>query len=719
MAALRADRLTLTGSGEPVTVESVETTADLFRVLQVEMAQGRGFLPGEDQTGKNAVVVITDALWRGRFHGAEMIGKSIVLEGRPNRVVGILRPDFRFPSGGDLGVLAGLGKRTEIFQPVQEVLDGWDGDYDYICVGRLKAGTALDKGFAELQVLTQQMSTAHHVESQPYAECRPLQELIAGPVRTSLTALLAAVLALLLIVCLNLANLMMARASARAREFSIRTALGAVRQRLLRQVLTEAAVLFAGVGALGIAFAAIVIRLFATSSEIRIPRLPEVQLDGSVLLFSLVLTAGCLCVFGLLPAYRIAQSDPQEALRAGSHTVTANRRSMRLRELLVSFEVALSTILLFLAGLLTSSLFQLMQMDKGFTEERAIAVDLSLPDIPYETIADRNRFFDRMLSSVRAIPGVRSAGMISGLPLSGESHVNGVEVDGSTGDWIDPANRSNVLINVRFVSPADLETLGIPVIRGRGIGEGDRDRRVTVVSARMAAKIWGTENPIGKRFKTGSRVGQVEVIGVARDTYNSRLEDGPTLIAYIPYWLRGPNYGSLVMRTTADPGSFLQAIQRTIWAIDPALPVPPMRTMSEVVAESFAQRRFQMQLAAAFAVGALALALIGIYGVVAYNVAQRRSELGLRLALGAEARGLIGLVLLRGLQPALLGLGCGLGLSIALGRFVRSLLFGVTASDPLTIGMVIGVLVATAALACLLPAIPVARMDPASILRYE
>lgn len=376
--------------------------------------------------------------------------------------------------------------------------------------------------------------------------------------------------------------------------------------------------------------------------------------------------------------------------------------------------------LLFLAGLLLSSLLHLLNVDKGFHAENAIAVDLGLPEAHYRDIADRNSFFDRALTAVRDLPGVRSAGMVSGLPLTGETMVNGIEPEGSTGEWISP-DKGTVLINinVRFVSPGYLETLAIPIVDGRAIESQDRERRVAVVSQRLAAKVWPGENPIGRKFKTGSRVGEVEVVGVAADTYNGRLEDGPTLIAYVPYWLRGPNYGTLVVRTAADPSAFMHLIQRTIWSIDSGIPVPPLRTMSDVVDHALANRRFQMGMATAFGTAALALALIGIYGVVAYNVAQRRPELGLRLALGATRGELLTMVLRGGFRPVLFGLGSGLLLYFTISRFIRSLLFGVTPLDPFTISVASLTLLAAALLACLLPASSAVRVDPISVLRYE
>jgi putative ABC transport system permease protein len=309
--------------------------------------------------------------------------------------------------------------------------------------------------------------------------------------------------------------------------------------------------------------------------------------------------------------------------------------------------------------------------------------------------------------------------MINGLPLRGESQVNGIELEGSKADWIDPTSRTEILINVRFVSEGYFETLGIPLITGRTIQGEDKTRKVTVISERLASRIWPGQNPIGKKFRTGSQVGEVQVIGVVRDTYNGSLDGQPTLIVYVPYRIRTPSYGSLVVRSSREPASLMREMQRVIWSIDSNLPVSEVRTMLEIVDEALVQRRFQMRLAAVFGAGALLLALIGVYGVVAYNVEQRRGELGLRLALGASGNELIRLVLKRGLWPVFLGLGCGLMLSIAFGVFVKSLIYGVTTSDPLTVAGVVTVLGLTGFLACFLPASRAARMDPSAILRYE
>jgi len=720
MAALRASRGTLAGAGDPFELDSVETTAGLFRVLGTKLALGRAFLPEEEVPGRSGVAIITDALWRTRFlSDRNVIGKHILFGGAPIEIVGVLRPDFTFPAGNDLGQLAGLGKRVQIFQPIQSPINGWDGDYDYIVFTRLRAGVDLPQALAELNLLTRQLNTAHQVESKPHPVGTPLQDVIGGSVRASLWALFSSVLVLLLIVCVNLANLMLTRAHGRVREFSIRTALGAGRNRLVQQILTEALVLSSLGGLFGIALADGFIRLLKVNTALELPRMTEVHIDARVALFSLGLTIFCACISGLLPAYRAAQSDLHEAIRSGGPAVTATHRSLRLRQSLVGCEVAFSTALVFLAALLISSLLNLLHVHKGFEEKRAVAIDLDLPDVQYPDAASRARFFERLLADVRALPGIRSAAIVQGLPLTGESMVNGIELEGSQGDWIDASTRTPVLVNVRFVSPDYFQTLGIRLLKGRSIEPQDRTRKVAVLSERLASKVWPGQNPLGKKFKTGSQVGETQVIGIVGDTYNGRLEEQPTLIVYVPFWIRPPGGATLVFRTAGVPQPLIHSVQRAIWSIDPGISVSEVRTLSELVSAATANRRFQMELASTFGFAALLLAVIGIYGIVSYTVEQRKGEFGLRLALGAQHFQLLPLIMRYGLIPLWLGLGVGFLFALAIGGIARGLLFGVSATDPGILSAVCLLLISTAAIACLVPASRVMRLEPAYILRHE
>jgi predicted permease len=366
---------------------------------------------------------------------------------------------------------------------------------------------------------------------------------------------------------------------------------------------------------------------------------------------------------------------------------------------------------------LTTSLWNVLHVDRGFTDDRALDVHLQLP-ARYKDAKDRAAFFGMAADGLRALPGVRAAGVVDAIPLTGESEVNDVTLDGADSSAIDNG-RQVVMINVRFVGPDYFTALGIPLRHGRTIEAGDRDRSVAVVSERLAAKLWPGQNPLGKGLKTGSRVGRVEVVGVVADVHNAQLDRDPTLIVYVPIWKRVPWTADLVVRSSMAASALPREVRRVLTAIDPGLPAPKMRTMGQLVDETVARRRFQMQVAIGFGVAAMLLAAVGIYGVVAYGIALRRRELGIRMALGARAGQVRRLVLYQGLRPVLLGLAAGVAAALAAGQLVRSLLFGVTASDGLTLAAAAGMLTLVAALACLVPAQAAARIDPARVLRDE
>jgi len=727
LAAFVGDAAILTGAGEARRLDTAEVTANLFSVLGVQPRLGRAFLASEQGPGRNRVVVITDRLWHERFAASpRLVGSAIQLDGVPHLVVGVLPPWFRFPSRDDLGPLARLGERVEVFRPLGEVGLGWGGDYDYDVLARLAAGASPASARAELDLLEDRIGREHALAPGLHAAVRPLQEVIAAPVRTGLLALLAGVGMLLLIVCVNLANLVLARSAARARELAIRLALGASRAALERELLVETLLLAWAGGLLGMAAASAGLRAFIAAAPVYLPRLDEAGIDGRAWLFASALSAACGVLAGLFPARRIAAVEPQATLRAASGTATEGRLGMRLREALVGCEVGLSTVLVVLACLLAGSLVHLLRIDRGWSVERAVAVTVDAPPAARE---QRDLFFDRVLERLRALPGVRSAALVSKLPLTGETNVNHVQIAGADRGALDPATGAPVEVNVRWVSADYFETLGIPLLRGRAIAPSDVGRGVAVVSARLAAKLWPGRDPLGETLTTGSRVGKVEVVGVVKDVHNARLDQAPTLIVYVPYWRHGLPSADLVVRGAlapaapgeasepAAPASLMAAVRRSIAAVAPGAAVPKMRTMTEVVADSVAQRRFQARLAAGFALSALLLAVLGIYGVVSYGVSQRRAEIGIRMALGAQFGQVVRLVAGGGLRPALLGLAAGLLAATGCAHLVRSLLFGVTATDPVTLVAVALALPAVAVLACLAPALAAARTDPASVLR--
>ncbi len=723
MAALLDNSETLTGFGEPHVVFGTDVSWNLFQVLGVDLQAGRSFLQDEEQPDKNRVVVVTDGFWRREMQASpRAIGSTVTLDGVPHTVVGILPAPFHIPGGADLGPLAMLDARSEFFRPIGKVYPGWGGDYDYVVFGRLRPGTSIAKAAADLDVLERDVDRAHQLGYRLNVRVTSLQEAVGGPVRTSLVVLLGAVLVLVLIVCFNLEGLMLARSNGRAREFSIRAALGAGRRRLLQQALTEAVALSLAGGVLGVSIAVTGVHAFRNLEAIHVPRLAEATVDSNVLLFALLLTMISPVLFGLVPAWRAtARQAGADALRSGGRRLTQGRASSRLRESLVAIEVGLSVVLLMLGGLLTSSLIHVLQVDRGFAGERVVTARIALSPIQYRSVAARTGFYERALDAVRTIPGVRAAGYINRLPLTGESNVDSVRLEGADQGAMDPVAGKLIEVNVRYVSAGYFDAIGIGLLRGRLIEE--RDRAATdsaVVSEQLAGKLWPGQDPIGKRLTTGAGAGTVQVVGVVRDVHSVRLDQPPTHIVYVPYWQRAVGAGDIVVKSAmADADTVMGKVQDAIHRVDKATPVPAMKTMDNIVSASVAERTFQMQLAAGFALAALLLATMGVYGVIAYMVTQRRNEIGIRMALGAAPAQVLALVAGRGLRPVVAGMVAGTGVALALGQVIRSLLFGVSATDPLTLTLVAIIVLGVSTLACVVPSRAALKTDPSSVLRLE
>ncbi|MFZ3362920.1 MAG: ADOP family duplicated permease, partial [Candidatus Acidiferrales bacterium] len=570
----------------------------------------------------------------------------------------------------------------------------------------------------ELNVAQAQIAKQANEHLDLRAELIPLASQILGPARQGLLFLLAAVGAVLLIVCVNLANLLLARVPRRMREAAIRTALGASRARLVRQMLTESLLLGISGGALGILLASFGVRAIISAAPPGIPRLAEVSLDGHVLLFAIFISIFTAALFGILPAWRVAHAEPQDALKSGALNTTESRRTRRLRSSLIGLEVALSTVLLILGGLFTSSLVHLLRVNTGFSVEHVLAADVDLPPQNYSSNAASTRFYDQSLAAMRALPGVRSVGWINFLPLEGEGSVSPIARAGT--------NKADIarmpLADYRIVRPDYFSAMGIPVIAGRAFADADRGRKLVVVSQKVAERLWPGQNPIGQMCLTSwGGWKPFQVIGVAGDIRTVQMDKSPVMMVYLqdfPFdhvaW-----GGSIVVRTTMDPSGAASAVRDAIHRVDPDVPITALRPMSDMVSKSVDTRRFQMLLALLFAVCALFLASLGIFGVVAYSVEQRRHELGIRMALGAQLGNLRGMILRQGMAPVIAGLAVGIALAIALGQLVASLLFGVHAFDPLTFACVTLVVVLVALAACYIPARRAMRVDPMVALRYE
>jgi putative ABC transport system permease protein len=651
VAIVTSSGATLTGYGEAEEIYGGLASANLFDVLGIVPELGRTFLPQEDTPGKDHVVMLTDAFWRERFQGdPTIVGRSITLDGKPFQVVGVLPASFRFPKGDQFGALTGFPLRTDYFKPLGLDPKQFDqlGEFDYAAIARLRPGTSPQQALAELNVIQARIAKDAKEGVGLRAEIIPLESAVVGTARRGLLFLLAGVGAVLLIVCLNLANLLLVRVPSRVREAGIRTALGASRARLARQLLTESALLAILGGVLGIGLAYFGLRWLVAVAPANLPRIDEVHVDARVLWFTVVVSMLTGILFGALPAWRVTHAEPQQALKAGAVTITEGRPARRLRESLIGFEVSAGTLLLIMAGLLTTSMVRLLGVDKGFTTEHVLAVDVNLPPQNYTKADQKVAFYDNVLARVRALPGVSSAGWISKLPLEGEEQVDAINVPGRlTKDLQAP------IANYRYVSPGYFQSMGIQLRQGRSIDPADRDRHVALISESVAKKVWPGENPLGKQFHPGEEQRPLtEVIGVVADIRTVALDEPPLLMVYLPAGPASPNWSgwhaSLVVRVAIPPGSLGAAVRGAIRSVDTGVPILHLRPMTEIVSESVGVRRFQMVLASLFAIFALLLAALGIYGVVGYSVAQRRQELGIRMALGARGSDLRNLVLRQG-----------------------------------------------------------------------
>ena len=714
MSVVDAGSATLTSAGEPEQLDIMRVSADAFRTLGVRAAIGRTFLDGEDQEGRAGVAILSHALWQRRFNADPgVVGRTIHLDSRPYTVVGVLPADFQCPSLRILDVSTSNVVQPEVFIPkvfTQEELGILMGRFNYSVIARLKRGVTVAAATAELNLEAGQLVKLSGEKVELRALASPLKDAMVGQARLGLFVLLAAVGAVLLIGCVNLANLMLARGERSARESAIRTALGASSGQLVRQALTQALLIALLGGALGVAMAAGGLGTLVHSAPADIPRLADVRLDGRVLLFAFAITTLTGLLFGLAPAWRAARTDPQSALKAGGRTATGAVGGLRLRSGLVGAEVGLSAVLLVTAALLMSSFLRVMRSEKGFHALTVLAADLQIPSAKYHDDAQRNQFHRQVLGRLSAQPGVLSAAVVTALPLQGETWIDNVSVPGDTrSSWQQPT------ANVRFISPDYFLTMGISLRSGRPFNDQDQ-RNVAIVSERLAHLLWPGQDAVGRQVMDGDQ--SRRVIAVAGDVRVEPDKPPPSMI-YRPYWDWAPAQVILVARAAGDPRSIAGAMRAAVRGVDRDVPLAEIRTMQEVLDQSVAQRRFQMRLAAVFAATALLLATLGIYGVVSYSVARRTNEMGIRIALGAQAHQLYRMVLRQAMTPVVLGLVAGLAGAVAAGRVLASLLYQVSPRDPELFAAAALLLAAVGVAASFLPARRAVRMDPLTALRDE
>ncbi len=704
---------------EPEAIQSAHASLDFFRVLDVAPARGRAFLPEEEQTGGANVAILSDGFWHSHFAGDEsIVGKTLLLDGKSTTVVGILPFSFRFPFAfPEPDVWLPRVFEHPLLKPVQVQIGA-----GYLSViGRLREGENLSKAQAELDTIDdryrRQFADFADAGKDPSPKVISLAESLVGNLRSSLLVLLAAVGFVLLIACANVANLLLARASAREKEIALRKALGASRGRLVAQMLSESLVLSLIGSVLGIGLAFAMIPVLRSLKQASLPRLVETRIDAPVLLFSLALCVVTAALFGLAPAVQAAGKQLHDSLKEGVRGSSSGGCRGRLRGTLVVAEMAVALVLITGAGLLGESFARLIQVNLGFSPQGVTTFPIILPSTRYATGEQQSEFFRQALQRIRSIPAVQTAAFVSFLPLSGGYRLSYFCAEGQVCQGLgkDP------LIAFWQVTSDYFETMRAPLLRGRYFDEHDiaGSEPVIILNETAAKRFWPNENPIGKHI-TGSRdMIQRQVVGVVADSKFSALQAANADQFYVPSEQMPYSAMTLVVRSTANSKPLVAAVRAKIAEIDPTLPISGILNMDDVVATSVAQPRMIMQLVSTFAVFALLLAAIGMYGVMAYSVSQRKQEIGIRMSLGAGPPEILRQVVRQGMALALAGVVIGVLASLALTRLLAGLLFGVRATDPSVFGAAAVVLALSALLACYVPARRATRVDPIIVLRSE
>jgi putative ABC transport system permease protein len=711
LAAYTGAGLNLTGEGEPQRLVGVKATAHYFDAYGVKPVLGRMLLPDEDAPGKNHVVVLSYPFWQRVFGGTrDVAGRAIQLNGEPYTVVGVAPIGFGLTSKVDVWT-------PMAFKPDETANDARGGHYISV-VGRLRPGVTAAQARAELEVIASQLAKQYPDSNKGWGIIlMPLQDYSVRDVRPVLYTLLGAVGCVLLIACANLANLLLARATARHREISIRAALGASRGRLVRQLLTESVVLSLCGGVAGVILARWGLDALLALAPTSLPRISEIHLDNGVLIFSLALSIITGLVFGIAPAWLAARADVNEALKQGSRGSTEGGARGRLRSALVVLEVTFALMLLGGAGLLARSFMQLAHVDPGFTPDNATLLRLSLPQKKYAMPEQQTAFADALLERVKALPGVQSAGITHSMPLVGD-YVLGFNIEGRPA--IAPSDLPST--NYYAVTPDYFRAMGIRLIRGRTFTPQDDAKapRVAVINETMARQQFPNEDPIGKRINiTNGPDTWRQIVGIVGDIKQYGVDKATSAQAYEPFAQVPFSSLNVVIRTNGSPAALLGALRPAVYAVDKDQPVGTIRPLEEIMAESIASQRFAMTLLTVFSLVALVIAAVGIYGVMAYSVVQRTGEFGIRMALGAQQRDVLRLVLAQGGRLVGLGLIIGLAGTLAASRAMGSMLFNTSAQDPLTLGTITLLLGAVALIACLLPANRATKVNPIEALRAE
>ena len=698
---------------EPQRVATLFSSADLANVLRVAPAMGRTFTAEEDAPGRDAVVLISHGLWARMFASdRSVLGKTIRLNGRERTVIGVMPPGFAFPN-----------RDTELWVPIALPDDFKQarGSFSLYSVARLKDGIELERAVADMNAISRRLEQQYPGNQGFGVFLRSLPEQVVGrTLRTSLWVMMAAVAAVLLIACANVANLMLSRAAVREREISVRVALGAARTRLVRQLLTESVLLSVLGAALGTALAWGGLRILVGLAPDDIPRLDEIRIDLAVLGVTLALALVTGIVFGLAPALQSSRVAVGGGLRDAIRGGTGGRRAQRLRRTLVAAQIALVVILLTGAGLLIRSFLHLQRVDLGFQPNNLLTMRYALPGAKYPTPQARSAFHGSVLERVQQIPGVEGAAFISDIFLSATPASTTIRIEGRE---LSPEDE-NVEVPLDAVSPDYFKVMGIPLLRGRTFTAADNldAPQVVLINESMARHFWPNDDPVGKRFRYGgdeSTAPLMTVVGIVTDMRRTGFDAPVRYETFRPHTQRVVGSLTLVVRTKGEPLGMVPPVRAQIRSVDPDQPVFEIASMDQLLGSMVAQRRFSMTLLGTFAALALALGVVGVYGVTSYLVAQRTREVGVRLALGAQPSQVVGMVVRQGMAVAAVGLLVGLIGAVVAGRFMTGLLYGVSPFDLATLGAVTAVIALATLTANWVPALRAAHVDPLTALRND
>ena len=700
--------LNLTGSGEPERLSASGVTGNYFQALGAKPALGRLFSMENEKPGSDEVVILSHGLWQKRF-GADpaILGKTVTLDGKKREIIGVMPENFGFSRTSGLWIPINFDTEEGMKQRKAHFMRP---------IGRLKEGVTIAQAQADMDVIAKRLEEQYPATNTGWGlRLVSLREQLVGNTRSTLLILLGAVGFVLLIACANVANLLLVRAAARQKEIALRSALGAGRFRIVRQMITESVLLALAGGALGTLLAIWGIKLLVALSADSIPPTAQVSLDATVLGFTFLLSLLTGMVFGLLPALRAMKLNVSESLKEGGRTGSEGASRNLIRSTLVVIESAVAVMLLISAGLLIRSLIQLQNTHPGFDAQNVLTISVQLPREKYSTPDKTSNFFHELDTRVSQLPGVESVGLVTELPLSGQPNDMPFTVEGRPPVTIDQAFDADF----RRVNQHYLRTMRIPLLRGRNFTEQEvrQSADVLIVSDLLARQVFPNEDPIGKRLLLAMGDKPVEIIGIAGDIRHRTLEGEAFPAMYYPTY--APGRTNLVIRTQGDPTSIVAAVRREVQAMDPDQPIAEVRTMEEWLGRAVATPRYRTTLLGLFALLALVLASTGIYGVMSYSVTQRTHEIGVRMALGARQLDVLKLVVRQGMGLVLIGVALGLLSAIALTRVMSSLLFGVGARDPWTFGVVAMLLSLVAFVACYIPARRATKVDPLVALRYE